>query len=144
MLKLWNLTLIILTFSLTLFGTFLTRSGVVASVHAFTQGSIGRLDPKTGQTKEWTSPSGTGSQPYALAVVDDIVWYNESGMRPDALVRFDPKTEKFQSWAIPSGVGILRHMRTTPDGNLTIHQTSTNRIGLAMIGKPAASGSAPR
>jgi cytochrome c-type biogenesis protein CcmF len=30
-----------LTFSLTLFGTFLTRSGVIASVHAFTQGSIG-------------------------------------------------------------------------------------------------------
>ena len=54
---------------------------------------------------------------------------------PDALVRFDPKTEKFQSWAIPSGVGIIRHMRKTPDGNLTIHQTSTNRIGLAIIGK---------
>src|SRR5437762_3907518 len=41
MLKLWNLTLIILTFGLTLFGTFLTRSGVIASVHAFSQGSIG-------------------------------------------------------------------------------------------------------
>jgi cytochrome c-type biogenesis protein CcmF len=41
MLKLWNLALVILTFSLTLFGTFLTRSGVIASVHAFTQGSIG-------------------------------------------------------------------------------------------------------
>ncbi len=41
MLKLWNLTLIILTFSLTLFGTFLTRSGIIGSVHAFTQGSIG-------------------------------------------------------------------------------------------------------
>jgi cytochrome c-type biogenesis protein CcmF len=41
MLKLWNLTLVILTFSLTLFGTFLTRSGIIASVHAFTQGSIG-------------------------------------------------------------------------------------------------------
>ena len=52
------------------------------------------------------------------------------------VVRFDPKTEKFQSWAIPSGVGIIRHMRKTPDGNLTIHQTSTNRIGLAIIGKP--------
>lgn len=41
MLKLWNLALVILTFALTLFGTFLTRSGVIASVHAFTQGSIG-------------------------------------------------------------------------------------------------------
>jgi cytochrome c-type biogenesis protein CcmF len=41
MLKLWNLALVILTFALTLFGTFLTRSGIIASVHAFTQGSIG-------------------------------------------------------------------------------------------------------
>jgi len=43
MLRLWNISLVILTFSLTLFGTFLTRSGVIASVHAFTQGSIGVL-----------------------------------------------------------------------------------------------------
>ena len=43
MLKLWNISLVILTFALTLFGTFLTRSGVIASVHAFTQGSIGVL-----------------------------------------------------------------------------------------------------
>src|SRR5215475_7389254 len=41
MLKLWNVTLIILTFGLTLFGTFLTRSGIIGSVHAFSQGSIG-------------------------------------------------------------------------------------------------------
>jgi cytochrome c-type biogenesis protein CcmF len=41
MLKLWNVTLIILTFGLTLFGTFLTRSGIIGSVHSFTQGSIG-------------------------------------------------------------------------------------------------------
>ncbi len=43
MLRLWNISLVILTFGLTLFGTFLTRSGVIASVHAFTQGSIGIL-----------------------------------------------------------------------------------------------------
>jgi cytochrome c-type biogenesis protein CcmF len=41
MLKLWNISLVVLTFSLTLFGTFLTRSGIIASVHAFTQGTIG-------------------------------------------------------------------------------------------------------
>jgi cytochrome c-type biogenesis protein CcmF len=43
MLKLWNLTLIILTFALTLFGTFLTRSGIIGSVHAFSQGSVGQF-----------------------------------------------------------------------------------------------------
>ncbi len=41
MLKVWTLTLIIATFLLTLLGTFLTRSGVLASVHAFTEGLIG-------------------------------------------------------------------------------------------------------
>jgi len=37
MLKTWNLLLIGLTYSLCLFGTFLTRSGIVQSVHAFAQ-----------------------------------------------------------------------------------------------------------
>ncbi|MYA32095.1 MAG: heme lyase CcmF/NrfE family subunit [Gemmatimonadales bacterium] len=41
MLKTWNLTLMISTFLLTLFGTFLTRSGVIDSVHAFTEGVVG-------------------------------------------------------------------------------------------------------
>ncbi|MEE9583144.1 MAG: cytochrome c biogenesis protein CcsA, partial [Dehalococcoidales bacterium] len=41
MLKLWNMVLIILVFSLTLFGTFLTRSGALASVHAFTGSVLG-------------------------------------------------------------------------------------------------------
>ncbi len=41
MLKVWNLALVILTFSLTIFGTFLTRSGVISSVHSFTQSGLG-------------------------------------------------------------------------------------------------------
>ena len=41
--KRWNLILIILTYSLVIFGTFLTRSGVLSSVHAFAQSAIGPL-----------------------------------------------------------------------------------------------------
>lgn len=41
MLKHWNMILVILTYSLVLFGTFLTRSGVLSSVHAFAQSEIG-------------------------------------------------------------------------------------------------------
>ena len=41
MLKVWNMWLIFATFMLSIFGTFLTRSGVVSSVHAFAQSSIG-------------------------------------------------------------------------------------------------------
>jgi len=41
MLKTWNLTLIIMTFAMTMFGTFLTRSGILSSVHAFSNSSLG-------------------------------------------------------------------------------------------------------
>ena len=99
------------------------------------RGRLGRFNPQTGEVKEWPSPSGASSHPYAIAVIGDAVWYNESGMRPDARVRFDRQTEAFQSWPIPTGTGderiysgIVRHMRPTRDGNLLIHQSATNRI----------------
>jgi cytochrome c-type biogenesis protein CcmF len=41
MLRVWNLSLVIATFCLTILGTFLTRSGVINSVHSFTKSSIG-------------------------------------------------------------------------------------------------------
>ena len=41
MLRVWNHLLVVLAFSLSLFGTFLTRSGIVSSIHSFTQSSIG-------------------------------------------------------------------------------------------------------
>ena len=43
MLRLWNMVLIILTFTLCIFGTFLTRSGVMSSVHSFTESSLGPI-----------------------------------------------------------------------------------------------------
>ena len=43
MMKVWNIVLVSTTFFLCIFGTFLTRSGVVSSVHAFAQGSIGKF-----------------------------------------------------------------------------------------------------
>jgi cytochrome c-type biogenesis protein CcmF len=41
MLKKWNLALVIAAWLLSIFGTFITRSGVIASVHSFTQSSVG-------------------------------------------------------------------------------------------------------
>ncbi len=41
MLKVWNVLLVTLAFCLALFGTFLTRSGVVSSIHSFTQSPLG-------------------------------------------------------------------------------------------------------
>lgn len=43
MLKIWNMALIIITFALAVFGTFLTRSGIMSSVHSFAASSLGPL-----------------------------------------------------------------------------------------------------
>ena len=43
MLKVWNMVLIIITFTLCIFGTFLTRSGIMSSVHSFTASSLGPI-----------------------------------------------------------------------------------------------------
>ncbi len=116
----------------------LSSDGAVWYVNS-SRGRIGRLDPSTGEVQEWDSPSGPKSHPYSIAVIDDVVWYNESGQRPDALVRFDPETETFQSWAIPSGIGIIRHVWVTRDKDLLIHQSSSNRIGrVKIIDEPSA------
>ncbi|MBI4446241.1 MAG: heme lyase CcmF/NrfE family subunit [Acidobacteria bacterium] len=41
MLKIWNFVLILIAFELTIFGTFITRSGVISSVHSFALSNIG-------------------------------------------------------------------------------------------------------
>src|SRR6266568_1945009 len=41
MLKVWNMLLVVMAFCLSIFGTFLTRSGIINSIHSFTQSSIG-------------------------------------------------------------------------------------------------------
>lgn len=41
MLQSWNFVLVLLTFSMTIFGTFLTRSSVISSVHSFSQSGVG-------------------------------------------------------------------------------------------------------
>jgi len=43
MLKVWNLSLIVATFGLTVFGTFLTRGSILSSVHAFAESAVGPL-----------------------------------------------------------------------------------------------------
>ncbi len=43
MLKVWNMVLIIITYALSLFGTLLTRSGILSSVHSFAMGATGPL-----------------------------------------------------------------------------------------------------
>ena len=90
---------------------------------------IGRLDPATGRTKEWMSPSGARSQPYAITASGRIVWYVEGNANPNMLVRFDPATEKFQTWPIlPSGGGTVRHVVVGPDGSLWLADSEIDTI----------------
>ena len=42
MFKIWNICLILITYMLAVFGTFLTRSGILSSIHTFTEGPIGK------------------------------------------------------------------------------------------------------
>jgi virginiamycin B lyase len=94
----------------------------------YSRGYLGRYDPKTGQASEWPSPGGSRSMPYGITAVKGILWYSESGTRPNTVVRFDPATEKFQTWVIPSGGGVVRNMMADRDGNLWLACIGVNGI----------------
>jgi virginiamycin B lyase len=94
----------------------------------YARGYLGRYDPKTGQSREWPSPAGSRSEPYGITAVKNIVWYSESGVKPNTVVRFDPATEKFQTWVIPSGGGVVRNMMPDRDGNLWLACSGVNGI----------------
>jgi virginiamycin B lyase len=94
-------------------------------------GNLGRLDPGTGEVKMWGSPSGAGSAPYGIAITPDgMVWYSESGVKPNTMVRFDPKTQTFLRAAIPSGGGTVRNMAATRDGRIYIACSGVNKVGV--------------
>jgi virginiamycin B lyase len=99
----------------------------------FARGYLGRFDSRTGAVKEWLSPAGKDSQPYGIAAIGMVVWYSESGSRPNTLVRFDTKAEMFQTWAIPSGGGVIRNMMATRDGNIVLACSAVNRVGLVEV-----------
>jgi virginiamycin B lyase len=107
----------------------------------FPRGMLGRFDPKTGAVQEWLSPGGPESEPYAITSIGHIVWYSESGVRPNTMVRFDTQTQKFQTFAIPSGGGVLRHFEATRDGNIATANSGVNKIGLVEIGTQTANRS---
>jgi virginiamycin B lyase len=97
----------------------------------FQGGNLGRLDPETGAVKMWPSPGGVGSAPYGIAITKDgLVWYSESGVKPNTLIQFDPKTERFARAIIPSGGGTVRNMAATVDGRVYIACSGVNKVGV--------------
>jgi virginiamycin B lyase len=97
----------------------------------FQGGNLGRLNPATGTVKMWPSPGGTGSAPYGIAITPDgMVWYSESGVKPNTIIQFNPQTEQFARAAIPSGGGTVRNMAATTDGRVYIACSGVNKVGV--------------
>jgi virginiamycin B lyase len=102
----------------------------------FARGFLGRLDPQSGRVEEWASPGGPGSQPYGIASTrEGMVWYSESGVKPNTVVAFNPKTKAFQHWTIPSGGGVVRNMVATPDGRLYLACSGVNKVAVAEVSR---------
>ena len=103
----------------------------------YARGYLGHFDPAAGKLlKEWPSPGGPDSEPYGIAVTNDgVVWYSESGVKPNTLVRFDPKSESFSTKQIPSGGGVVRNMVATPDGRLYLACSGVNKVAVVDAGR---------
>ena len=129
-------------------GPFMLRTGAnhyrligleITTRHAVTTSTDYALveigaDPKTGKVEEWASPGGPESHPYGIASTSDgIVWYSESGVKPNTLVAFDPETKSFKSWPIPSGGGVVRNMVATPDDRLYLACSGVNKVAIAQV-----------
>ena len=100
----------------------------------FSRGYLGRLDPGTGRLNEWRSPSGAASSPYGIASTPDgAVWYSEAGVQPNTLVRFNPVDQSFEKWPIASGGGVVRHLVTTPGGQVYLACSGVNGVGIVFV-----------
>jgi len=98
-------------------------------------GRLGRLDPASGQTNEWITPSGERSRPYGTASDDQgRLWFVETGVQPNKFVGFDPKTEEFFSVTeVKSGGGTIRHMFYHREAQEIWFGTDANTIGRAKL-----------
>ena len=100
----------------------------------YARGFLGRFDPASGEAHEWPSPGGARAAPYGITVLNDIVWYSESGVTPNTLVRFDPKSNAFQSWPIPSGGGTVRNMMPPADRTgLVLAESGVGKLALVEV-----------
>lgn len=97
----------------------------------FKSGHLGLLNTGTGAVKMYDSPGGAESNPYGIVITPDgMVWYSESGVKPNTIVRFDPKTETFARANIPSGGGVVRNMAATRDGRVYIACSGVDKVGV--------------
>ncbi|MCL6480542.1 MAG: carboxypeptidase regulatory-like domain-containing protein [Firmicutes bacterium] len=93
----------------------------------FARGSIGQFDLVTFTFREWPSPSGRRSQPYAIAAgTDGVLWYTE--FNANQLVRFDPETGAFTRFALPFPKLDVRHMVRDATGHIWMTLSGANKV----------------
>jgi len=91
------------------------------------RGFLGRINPATGEVKEYAMPGGAGSKPYALTRDGDgRLWVSQTGA-DKKLVAFDPKTERFVAALDVSDV--IRHMMYDAKTDAMWFGTDANQIG---------------
>ena len=102
----------------------------------FKSGHLGVLNLESRAVKMYPSPGGAESNPYGIVITPDgMVWYSESGVKPNTIVQFDPKTEKFARTNIPSGGGVVRNMAATEDGRVFIACSGVDKVGVVEAAK---------
>jgi virginiamycin B lyase len=95
------------------------------------RGMLGRIDPKTGAVKEYQTPGGAGSRPYALTKDDrGRLWFSETGPVKQ-LVGFDPRSERF--FSVNSVSNTIRHMFFHAPTGMMWFGTDSNFIGRALV-----------
>jgi virginiamycin B lyase len=94
-------------------------------------GNLGMLNMNTGGVTMYPSPGGPESNPDGIAITPDgIVWYSESGVRPNTIVRFDPSTDSFARANIPCGGGGVRNMAAALDSRIYIACSGVDKVGV--------------
>jgi virginiamycin B lyase len=96
----------------------------------YARGQLGRLDPATGEVREFPSPGGGDSGPYGIAIAPDgRIWYDESQM--DQIVTFDPATAHMQTMAIPTRGAVVRNMSVdSTRARVWLALSGTQRLGM--------------
>jgi virginiamycin B lyase len=95
------------------------------------RGFLGRINPATGEVKEWQAPGGPGARPYALTKDDQgRIWFSETGPEK-RLIGFDTKTERFIA-TIPVS-GTIRHMFYDSRTKTMWFGTDANKIGRIVV-----------
>src|ERR1700694_5057824 len=75
----------------------------------FARGYLGSYNPKNGTFKEWLSPGGASSAPYAIAIAPDgRIFYDEA--RRGTIVAFDRNTARTETIKIPTPGSVVRNM----------------------------------